>query len=115
MRLYRELAPAGLLITVTATATSLLDLINTAGSTTIDFPKDLNYVLLHPKVGSVLYLLDGNDPDRTTTPKTGIEVFTNDKDEIKGMPIRDIVLQRVSATTDAKVIVQIGWTDSQGN
>lgn len=114
MRLYRELLPAGLLITVTATPTSILDLINTAGSTTIDFPKDLNWAKLNPKNGHILYLQDRNDPDNSTTPETGVRIFQNDDREVKGAPINELILQRVGGT-DVEVVVQIGWTDNQGN
>lgn len=115
MRPYK-LPALGILITVTDTSTLLTDLINTAAGTSIEFDKTLNFALLHPKDGAVLVLFDGNDPDNTTTPVTGIEVFQNDQQQFKGAPLNDLRLQRKnSGGSDVETVVQIGWTDAQGN
>lgn len=106
----------GLLIKATDTATPVLDLINTAIGSVQDFPRDLNYVFLHPvtQTEDILVLFDGNNPDNSTTPKTGISVFESDLTEFKGMPLDSFIIQR-KGTTDCELVVQIGRVDAHGN
>jgi len=95
-------------IAVTSTATLLKDLINTAGSTTMTFPGDLNAVDLHIEDGDVRMYDDGNTPTATK----GMLLAEGTVYRYRGINFHSIKLIPTGGTNVA-VSVRIGYTDGQ--
>lgn len=115
MRPYK-LPAAGLLVTATNTPQTPQELIEAAvGAPIADYPNDLNFLFMHPKTAAedILLLFDGNNPNNSSSPKTGITVFENDLSTWKGMPLNDIKIQR--SGNNCQFVIQVGWTDAHGN
>jgi len=89
-------------ITVTATATNLYDLLDTAASTANDLPGSLNAVDLVVEDGDIRMLLDGNTP----TAANGILLSSGCVYSFRGIPLTKMQLIRVSS--DVAVSVQVG-------
>ena len=90
-------------ITVTATATRLLALINTAGGTTLGFPYDLSVVQIAPEDGDIRWTDNGINPTATE----GKQLVLGGDYTIECAPT-DVRLIR---TGGANVVcnVRIGW------
>lgn len=109
MYIYKHQNAAGSKITVTATATNIFDLINTAASTSLPnagFPtKDSNAINLNPENGDIRYLMDGNTPTATN----GILVKNGERMMLRNIPLKHMQLIRV--TGDVTCSVEIGRSD----
>lgn len=90
-------------ITVTATATGLLDLINTAAGETINFKHDLSAIQLTLEDGDIRYTDNGSNPTATT----GKLLSQGGDYSINAIP-KDVKLIR-TGSTNVKVSVRIGW------
>jgi hypothetical protein len=103
-------AAAGM-ISVTATATLLYDLITTAGSTAHGLPNDLNECVIQPEDGQIRILIDGNTPTGTQ----GELITVGEKKTIKG-PLHKMRLIRENAeTSNVSCSVKPGWQDIHVN
>jgi len=90
-------------VTVTSTATTLYDLINTAGSTTVEFPTNLDGVDLIVEASSVRVLFDGNVPTASKGVLLGQGVY-----KFRGVNLNKCRLIRVGGS-NISVGVQIGF------
>lgn len=90
-------------ITVTATATGVLSLIDTAGSVTHSFPFDLSAVEINPEDYAVRYTTDGTTP----TGDNGTLIQVGEKAVIECSP-KDLRLIRDEAT-NAVCGIRVGW------
>lgn len=93
-------------IAVTNTATLLEALINTAGSSSVDFPHDLDAVDLVIEDGDVRMLYDGNTPTATK----GILLQQGTIHRLRGIDFNNLKLIRVGGSNVA-VGVQVGRSD----
>ena len=94
---------AASLITVTSTATSLFDLVDTAGSTASGLgTKNLNAVDISVEDGDIRMLMDGNTP--TTTE--GVLLSSGNTYYFRGIPLSKFLMVR--ASTDVKCSIQVG-------
>jgi hypothetical protein len=97
---------AASLITVTSTATSLYDLIDTAGGSNSELgTKNLNAVDISVEDGDVRMLMDGNTP--TTTE--GMLLSSGNTYYLRGVPLSKMLLVRVSG--DVACSVQVGKSE----
>jgi len=97
---------AGSKITVTATATNIFDLINTAQSTTLafaGFSPRVNAIILQPEDGDIRYLMDGNTP----TAANGFLVKSGEKAVLLSVPLQKLSLIRVSGNVATSIQVGI--------
>lgn len=88
-------------ISITTTATLLTSLINTAGSTSIDFPPDLNAIDLELESGTARYLDDGNTP----TTSNGFLISSGETLSLRGVDLRKARIISTSGTISASVRV----------
>jgi len=105
MYIFKLANAAGSKITVTSTATSLYDLLDTAASTTNDLAGDLNAVDLVVEDGDVRMLMDGNTP----TAANGILLSSGVVYSFRGVPLTKMKLIRTVA--DVAISVQIGRSE----
>lgn len=109
MYVHKHQNAAGSKITVTATATNIFDLINTAASTTsvnAGFQVEkINAINIFPEDGDVRYLMDGNTPTSTN----GILVKQGERLMLRNCPVKHLKLIRVSG--DVVCNVELGHSD----
>lgn len=103
--LSKTLGATGMQITVTATATSLKDLIQTADATVADsFFNEINYVVLQPLDGNIRYSDIG-----TPTGTNGSLLFETVKEPIEADPRKLKLIRKSTETGNISVqIVTIG-------
>jgi len=106
MYIYKLANAAASKITVTATATTLFDLLDTAAGTANGLPGYLNAVDLVVEDGDVRMLLDGNTPTGTN----GILLSSGVMYSFRGIPLTQMRLVRV--TGDVSVSVQVGKSEA---
>ncbi len=92
-------------ITVTSTATSLRDLIITAGSADFDIEPEINACDLQVETDSIRYFIDGNTPTSSKgflLSSTGTNIV-----QFRGEAIRKLKLIR-AGSSDATVNIRVG-------
>ena len=109
MYVHKLANAAASLITVTAAATSLYDLLDTAASTANDLPGDLNAVDLIVEDDDIRVLFDGNKP----TGANGLLLKVTNIYSFRGVPLTKLKLIRTGG--DAKVSVQVGRSNPGEN
>lgn len=102
--LEHKLTAAGHNITVTNTATSLYDLIDTAAGAAQSLPKDLTECIISAEDGNIRFLLDG-----TPTASVGEQVYLGEKKTIIGN-LSSLKLIRAGGS-DVACSVRVGWTE----
>lgn len=95
-------------ITVTATATNIFDLINTAGSTTLDnagFSNRCNAIIIQPEDGDIRVLFNNQTP----TAANGFKITSGSIATLANVPLKSLKLIRTSG--DVVCSIQVGITD----
>lgn len=97
---------AASVITVTATATSLLDLIETASSLAHGLDSSrLNAIDLTVEDGNIRILMDGNTP----TGANGLKLLSGNSYSWRGVPLTKMQLIRdTGESSDVAVSIQLG-------
>lgn len=110
MYIYKLADAAASKITVTSTATSLFDLIDTAGGSVSDLPGNLNAVDITVEDGDVRMLMDGNTP----TSANGVLLSSGNVYMLRGVPLTKMQLIRVGGS-NVTCSVQVGVSESGEN
>lgn len=101
---------AGHNITVTNAAAKLLDLMDTAASDVLGLPDSLDCAEICAEDGDIRVLADGGTP----TGDVGTLVVTGSCRTFKGNPVSRIrVIRETSMSSNVKVSVRVGWSDSE--
>ena len=103
MYIFKLANAAASKISVTTTATSLYDLLDTAASAANSLPGDLNAVDLVVEDGDIRVLFDGNTP----TAANGLLLKTTNIYSFRGVPLTKLKLIRAGGA-DVAVSVQVG-------
>lgn len=96
-------------ITVTATAISLLSLLDTANGSALSLPNNLDAVQLYCEDGDIRITTDGSTP----TASLGEPILQgSEKKQITSIALSQIMLIR-SGSADVAVSVRVGYRDPQ--
>jgi len=105
---YKLSNAAAHIITVTATATSLFDLIDTAAGAAQSLPSSLDKVVINnvdPTGNAVRYLNDGNTPTGTE----GETISNGEKKTDTGVLSKIMLVRHDDAAVNVVIEVQVGW------
>lgn len=109
MYIYKLPNAAASVITVTATATSLFDLIETAASTAHGLPEGLiNAIDLYVEDGDIRVLMDGNTP----TASLGVLLKRGGRYCFRGVPVTKLKLIR-TGSANVSVSLAVGVSDDR--
>lgn len=96
-------------ISVTGTAARLLDLINTAGSVTHQFPPGLDAVDISPENGNVRLIIDSSTAALSPTASRGLLIRQGSTYSLRGSSLSWVKLIAVSGTVSCSL--QVGRSD----